>query len=196
MKIGILAIQGAFLEHKNILNTFKNIDIILIKTKKEIDNIDALIIPGGESSVMKKFIIDWDLYDNLNQFINIDKKPVFGTCAGSILLSNIIKTNNNIENGLFKSIDIKILRNGYGRQNASYSEEIIVKDIGKLNAIYIRAPIIYEYDKNICNVLSFDKYNNPTLIEKNNILICTFHPELSNNLIHKYFINKFILKNY
>ena len=193
INIGILAIQGAFIEHKNVLETIENINIFLIKTKYDIKNIDALIIPGGESSVMKKFILEWDLYETLNKFINIDKKPVFGTCAGSILLSNKVNTNNVIENGLFQSVNIEILRNGYGRQNASYIEKINIEKIGVIDAIYIRAPIIKNLDNN-CKILAYDKYNNPTLICYNNILLCTFHPELSNNLIHKYFITKYLYK--
>ena len=190
INIGILAIQGAFIEHKNVLETIENINIFLIKTKNDIQNIDGLIIPGGESTVMKKFILQWDLYETLNKFINIDKKPVFGTCAGSILLSNKVKTNNVIENGLFQSVNIEILRNGYGRQNASYIEKINIEKIGVIDAIYIRAPIIKNLDNN-CKILAYDKYNNPTLLKYHNILLCTFHPELTMNLIHKYFITNY-----
>ncbi len=185
--IGILAIQGAFIEHKNVLDSFNNVNTILIKMKKDIENLDGLIIPGGESSVMRKFIKDWDLYDSLYKYIFIDKLPVFGTCAGCILLSKIVITNDIEEEGLFPILDIKVKRNGYGKQISSFIENIKIENIGSLDTIYIRAPIIVSYNKKY-NIIS--KYNDmPTLLKHNNILVCTYHPELSTDLIHKYFLD-------
>ena len=113
------------------------------------------------------------LIDELHKFIHIDKKPVMGTCAGAIIISNLLSINTII-----------IERNSYGRQINSFMEIIDLKHIGAFNCIFIRAPKIIRISKG--EVLGYYK-KDPILIHIDNILLCTFHPELENNKIHKYF---------
>lgn len=190
MIIGILSIQGAFIEHKTILDSM-NINTKLVKTKDDFD-IDGLIIPGGESSVMKKFILEWNLYDILYEYIFILKKPIFGTCAGCILLSKIVINRGIKESGLFPILDIVVERNSYGTQQNSFIETTDIRDIGQFDCIFIRAPKIL----NSFNCHIYAKVNNhPIMLIDNNILACTFHPELINNSIHDFFIKNLVIKN-
>ena len=187
MIIGVLAIQGAFQEHIEILNKIKDytIESKLVKTIYDFNNLDALIIPGGESTVMTKFIINWNLLDTILEFIK--NKPVFGTCAGAILLS---------KNGLLKSTDIEIERNAYGSQINSFISNDYIENIGYFNCIFIRAPKIIKIPNSISDISILCKNQNDiTLIRQNNILLCTFHPELENEKIHKYFIDNFLIKS-
>lgn len=190
MIIGVLAIQGAYQEHIETLNKIKEytIESKLVKTKQDFNNLDALIIPGGESTVLSKFIVKWNLFDTILEFTK--NKPVFGTCAGAILLS---------KNGLLKVTDIELERNAYGSQINSFMSINYIKNIGNFNCIFIRAPKIINTDyleENSTNlnidILSKNN-NNIILIKQNNILLCTFHPELENSIIHEYFINNFVI---
>lgn len=189
--IGVLGIQGNFYEHISILKLLK-IQYKIIKNKNDFDDIDGLIIPGGESTAIKKYINDFELLDNLKKFILKKKKPVFGTCAGAILLSNIVINNNIKSEGLIQAIDCAIIRNSYGSQADSFIEKINIKEIGEYECIFIRAPKIININKD-CKVWA-DYNNNPIMISQENVLICTFHPELVNTKIHSFFINNF-LKN-
>ena len=189
MIIGVLAIQGAFIEHANTFTNLQEhydfeIKIKLVKHKKDFENLDALVIPGGESTVMSKFIIEWDLFDTMDNFIK--NKPVFGTCAGAILLSR---------NSIFNCSPIEIIRNAYGTQKDSFIINQNINNVGNLNCIFIRAPKIVHKIYNDCEIIHELDNNNPVMIKYKNILLCTFHPELDTTLIHKYFIDKFILNN-
>jgi len=187
--IGILGFQGAFFEHKNILDQLK-ISNLIVKTNDDLKKIDYLIIPGGESTVMTKFIIQQDLLKPLKQFILKDKRPVMGTCAGAILLSKIILDKNDLKIGLIPGIDVVTERNSYGSQIDSFIKNIKLDKIGNFNCIFIRAPKFKEIYDSECKILGYDN-GNPIMIKKNNILLCTFHPELENTQVHEYFINNF-----
>jgi 5'-phosphate synthase pdxT subunit len=187
--LGILGFQGAFFEHKNILDKIK-INSLIVKTNKDLKNIDALIIPGGESTVMTKFIIQQDLLNPLKKFILKDKKPVMGTCAGAILLSKVILDKNELKQGLIPAINLVTERNSYGSQINSFIKNIKLDKIGNFNCIFIRAPLFKQINDSSCEILGYDN-NNPIMIRKDNILLCTFHPELENTKIHEYFISNF-----
>ena len=111
IKIGILGLQGSIEEHKNIVNQ-QGLETIIVINPSDIENIDGLIIPGGESTVIRKMINENFLYKALYDYIFIQKKPVFGTCAGSIILSKKVLIGENITAGLFPILDIEIKRNG------------------------------------------------------------------------------------
>lgn len=187
--IGILGFQGAFFEHKKLLDQLEVTNFI-IKTHNDLKKVNALIIPGGESTVMTKFIIQQDLLNPLKKFILKDKRPVLGTCAGAILLSNIILDKNELKQGLIPAIDILTERNSYGSQIHSFIKDIKLDKIGNFNCIFIRAPIFKQINDSSCEILGYDN-DNPIMIRKDNILLCTFHPELENTQIHEYFINNF-----
>jgi len=183
MKIGILALQGDVREHINIL---KKLDAQPVKVKlpADLEDIDALIIPGGESTtislLMKKYKLDKAIKDKHKQGM-----PIYGTCAGAIILAKDIIESNQPKLGL---VDISIKRNDYGRQIDSFEADLSIKDIGNFKAIFIRSPMI----KNLYNgvqILSEHK-NKPVMVKQNNILITTFHPELTNDTrVHQYFLN-------
>ena len=187
MKIGVLSLQGDYLNH---INTLKELDISYCKVRysSDFDCIDGLIIPGGESTAIYNLIEKENLYDKILEFVNT--KPVYGTCAGLILLSKVILNNNYTKNiKSFNALDIEIERNGWGRQINSFIEEVKIKPFNeKFRAIFIRAPKIKSVNKDV-EILSEFK-GTPIMVRKDNILGTTFHPELTNDIrIHNYFSN-------
>lgn len=190
MKIGVLALQGAFIEHEKVLDKL-GIDYFEIRQKKDIFNqMDGLILPGGESTVMGKLLKDLDLFDTLQQMIH-NGLPVFGTCAGLILLSKKIV---NDASTYFKTMDIKVLRNAYGRQLGSFQTMAEFKGIGTIPMTFIRAPYIEKVEENV-EVLAI--VNEKIVAAKQqNQLVTAFHPELTNDIaVHQYFINMIKNKN-
>lgn len=187
--IGILGLQGNFYEHLRVLEGLQ-VKGIIIKYSYQLDTIDALIIPGGESTVMTNFIegAKDNLLDRLTRFIKIEKKPVMGTCAGAIILSKYILQNNVKIGGLIPAIDMVIERNSYGSQINSFMKILQLKDIGDFNCIFIRAPKIIE--TNNCDLLGYVN-NSPVMVRSENILLCTFHPELENAKLHRYFLQTY-----
>jgi 5'-phosphate synthase pdxT subunit len=188
LKIGVLSLQGDYQNHINRLREL-SIDSKKVRYPNDLDSLDGLIIPGGESTTMSKLIDREGLYEVINNFINT--KPVYGTCAGLILLSSIIKNNNQLKKNIksFKVLDIEIERNGWGRQINSFIKEIKIKPFKKkYKAIFIRAPKIKSLNKDIEILSKFS--DTPVMIKKGHILGTTFHPELTDDKrIHEYFIN-------
>ena len=181
--VGILSLQGAFNKHAQALEKL-NVNHISVKYPKDLTTCDALIIPGGESTSFSKLIYNNKLYDCLKEFAS--KQPVFGTCAGLILLSNI-STEHVTGLGI---LDIKIERNGWGRQINSFNKSILLNGMtsSNFNAVFIRAPRILKLNNKDTKILS-TLYDEPVLIQNKKCLGATFHPELTSDLtIHKYFI--------
>lgn len=183
MKIAVLALQGAFIEHEKMLKQL-NVDCFEIRQKKDaMQDFDGLILPGGESTVIGKLLHELDLFDILKEKIE-SGLPVFGTCAGLILLAKKI---NNDDRTHLATMDISVVRNAYGRQLGSF------KTIEKFNDVYIempfiRAPYIQEVSSE-CKVLSIVD-NKIVAARLNNQLVTAFHPEVSTDTtVHKYFIN-------
>ena len=183
--IGILGFQGDFLEHQQILNQL-GVKTIIIKNKIDLEKIDGLIIPGGESTTIKRFIEKKNMLKPLKKFILEDKKYVMGTCAGAIILSKKTVSKGQIVDGIIPAMDIVTERNSYGSQINSFIKTIKLKEIGEYNCIFIRAPKILKVNHGI--VFGYEN-NNPIMVRNENILICTFHPELENSDIHKYFLD-------
>lgn len=185
MKIGILALQGAFIEHKYMLDKL-GVESFEIRQKKDLENnMDGLILPGGESSVMGKLLRDLDLFDILKNKIE-NGLPVFGTCAGMILLAKEI---GNDDRRHFSTMNIEVKRNAYGRQLGSFSVLSDFKGIGNVEMVYIRAPYVNKVLSNDVEILSIveDKI---TAVREKNMLAVAFHPELtSDSKVHEYFIS-------
>ena len=183
MKIGILALQGAFIEHKDMLDKL-GIDSFEIRQLKDIEqDFDGLILPGGESSVMGKLLRDLGLFDPLREKIK-NGLPVFGTCAGMILLAKEI---DNDERRHFSCMDITVKRNAYGRQLGSFSTREKFKGIGEVEMVFIRAPFVSEVKEGV-DILSIVN-DNIVAVRQKNMLATSYHPELTNDLsVHKYFI--------
>ncbi|ASQ48081.1 glutamine amidotransferase subunit PdxT [Leptotrichia sp. oral taxon 498] len=188
MKIGVLALQGAFAEHRKMLKKL-GIESFEIRKKSDLSNavnnndIDGLIIPGGESTVIGKLLYDLDLFDDIKKLI-LEGLPVFGTCAGLILLAREIENDSRTYLG---AMDIKVRRNAYGRQLGSFFTESEFKGIGVIPMTFIRAPYISSVGKNV-EVLS-EVDGNVVAARENNILVTSYHPELNDNLkVHKFFV--------
>lgn len=184
MKIGVLALQGSFKEHINTLIKC-NVDTVEVRLPKDLEDVNGLIIPGGESTtilkLMKKFGLDKAIIKKYSEGM-----VIYGTCAGAILLAKNIVDSKQASLGL---IDISIRRNAYGRQIDSFEAELDIENIGKVRGVFIRAPII-ESTTNGAKVLATFNHK-AVFVEQNNILVSTFHPELtSDTKIHKYFLSK------
>jgi len=183
MKIGILALQGDVREHKNILKKL-NINPIDVKLPEDLSDLDGLIIPGGESTTIIKLIKKYNLDKKIIEKYK-DGMSIYGTCAGAIILAKNIIGSSQPKLGL---ADISIKRNDYGRQINSFESELSIKEIGDFKGIFIRAPVIKSLH-NGAEVLA-EHQNNPVMVRQDNLLITTFHPELSNDTrIHQYFLD-------
>ena len=188
MKIGVLALQGAFAEHRKMLEKL-GIESFEIRKKSDLSNavdnndIDGLIIPGGESTVIGKLLYDLDLFDDIKKLI-LEGLPVFGTCAGLILLAKEIENDSRTYLG---AMDIKVRRNAYGRQLGSFFTESEFKGVGVIPMTFIRAPYISSVGKNVEILSEVD--GNVVAAKENNILVTSYHPELNDNLkVHKFFV--------
>jgi 5'-phosphate synthase pdxT subunit len=202
LRIGVLSIQGDIEE--NILSCKAALaesdvtgEVVKVKNYDEILDIDGLIIPGGESTVIGTLMSlkqsNWDL---LNQKIN-QGLPVLATCAGMILLANKVqdKTIGETKQKLLKNLDITVERNAFGRQHESFETDLNIQIIGEkpFKAVFIRGPIVKETGKDVQIIAKHD--NKIVAVQQNNIIGTSFHPELTeDNRIHSYFI-KSILKN-
>ena len=188
MKIGVLALQGAFAEHIKMLEKL-GIESFEIRKKSDLSNavnnndVDGLIIPGGESTVIGKLLYDLDLFDDIKKLI-LKGLPVFGTCAGLILLAKEIENDNRTYLG---AMDIKVRRNAYGRQLGSFFTESEFKGLGVVPMTFIRAPYISSVGKKVEILSEVD--GNVVAAKENNILVTSYHPELNDDLkVHEFFI--------
>ena len=183
MVIAVLALQGAFIEHERMLQKL-GATTIELRQKSDLDlEFDGLVIPGGESTVMGKLLRELDMYDTLKE--RIEKGlPVFGTCAGMILLAKHIDNDSRVHLG---TLDIDVKRNAYGRQTGSFYTLDEFKGIGKVPMTFIRAPYISAVHNDV-EVLA--TVNNNIVAARNKTqLVTSFHPELNDSLeVHRYFI--------
>ena len=191
MKIGVLCLQGAFIEHINILNKL-GAETFEIRQKKDIEqDFDGIVLPGGESTTMGKLLRELDIYDTLSKAI---KKgiPVFGTCAGLLLLAKEI---DNDDRRHLATLNIVAKRNAYGRQLGSFNtiEKFNGKDIPMT---FIRAPYVDSVGENVKILSVVD--NKIVAVREGNQLATAFHPELTDCYdVHKYFmemVNEYIKK--
>lgn len=181
MRIGILALQGAFAEHEKSLSEL-GIEHFEIRQKTDLDaSFDGLIIPGGESTVQGKLLTELGMMDEIKRLIG-DSLPVFGTCAGLILLAERIENDTRSH---IATMDITAVRNAYGRQLGSF-HTVSSFSGEKIPMTFIRAPYIKDVGKNV-EVLS-EVDGKIVAARENNQLVTAFHPELSDDLtVHKYF---------
>lgn len=184
MRIGVLALQGAVREHIKLIEQLGH-EGLAIKKLEQLNDIDGLIIPGGESTAIGKLMIKYGLDVAIKEFSQ-QKKPIFGTCAGLIILANKI---NGMDECYLEIMDIAVERNAFGRQKESFEVDIKVKGIAEdFRAVFIRAPYIIEVGDDV-NILA--EYDNKIVAARQGHLICSaFHPELTEDTrIHEYFID-------
>ena len=181
--VGVLALQGAYDAHARVL-TALGATPRLVRTPEALEGIDALIIPGGESTTILKFLERDSFFEALADFVH--KKPAFGTCAGAILLAKDVAHSSQRS---LDALDITVERNAYGRQNDS---TILIESTslpgGPLEMVFIRAPRISRLGTGIETLAKRD--GDPVLIRSGHLLAATFHPELSHDLrIHQIFLD-------
>ena len=184
MNIGILAVQGAFIEHEQILQKL-GIQSMEIRCREDLKKpFDGLIIPGGESTVQGKLLKELEMFDTIKEMIE-DGMPVFGTCAGLILLAKSLENDSRTHLG---TMDITAVRNAYGRQLGSFYTEEDFADVGKIPMTFIRAPYIKAAGKDVEILAKAD--GNIVAARQGNQLVTAFHPELnSDTRVHSYFID-------
>jgi len=185
-KIGILAIQGDVQEHTLVLNQI-GVEVAEVRLPDELDGLDGLIIPGGESTTIIQLI---DLYGLRNPLISKIQSgmPTWGTCAGMIVLAGSLIDERPDPLHL---MDIEVSRNAFGAQVDSFESFISVKHIGdsKIRAVFIRAPVVTKVGKNVEIMAKLDN-GIPVCVRDQNMLATAFHPELTeDNRIHQYFVD-------
>ncbi|SEM74937.1 5'-phosphate synthase pdxT subunit [Paenibacillus sp. cl141a] len=183
MKVGVLALQGAVAEHIRSI-TLAGAEGVPIKKVEQLDGIDGLIIPGGESTTIGKLMRKYDFMDAIRQF-SAQGKPIFGTCAGLIVLAERIQGD---EEAHLKLMDITVARNAFGRQRESFETDLPVKGIDEtVRAVFIRAPLILEVGPGV-EVLSTYKDEIVTARQEH-LLAASYHPELTDDYrLHQYFV--------
>ncbi len=192
LTIGVLALQGAVQEHLDCLNSLPEVTGIPIKKVSDLEGIDGLILPGGESTAIGKLLQEYQLSLPLINKIR-DGLPVWGTCAGMILLAKTIVDQPNCHLGL---MDISVRRNAYGSQLDSFVTNARIPEvsISPLPLVFIRAPYVEKAGSSVKILATVaDKI---VAVEQANMLATSFHPELTGNLdFHKYFVAKVSNKN-
>lgn len=185
MKIGILALQGDFAEHINIIDKL-GIQPIEIRQPAQLEALDGLIIPGGESTTMLKLMHSYNLFQPIKELAN-NGLPIMGTCAGMVLLA---KKVSNPDMNTLSLMDIEVRRNAFGRQLDSFETGIAIPLLGDepFPAVFIRAPLIVSVGSDV-DIIGRLPDNKIVAARQGNILALSFHPELSNDSrIHRYFL--------
>lgn len=182
-RIGVLALQGAFAAHCECLSSV-GVEPVEIRTPAQLDTVEALLMPGGESSTMSQLLESSGLFDAITQRLS-DGMPTFGTCAGMILLASEILDGRSDQRS-FSAIDISVRRNAFGRQVDSF-ESTISTSVGEFHGVFIRAPRIERVGAGVEIVGALG--DEPVLVRQGNVLAASFHPELTSDArLHEYFV--------
>ncbi len=185
MNIGVLAVQGDFAEHIAILRRI-GVDAREVRLPEQLDALDGLIIPGGESTTLSRLMSIYHLREPVAQ-LAAEGHPVWGTCAGMIMLANEITEQDPVPLGL---MDISVRRNAFGRQVDSFEQplQIVPLDPEPYHCIFIRAPVVIRVGPSV-EVLSSLDDGRPVAVRQSNLLATSFHPELTGDTrIHQYFV--------
>jgi len=202
MRIGVLALQGAFAEHISVLHRLEA-DTLPVRLPHQLVGLDGLIIPGGESTTMTGLMLDYNLRTEISRKA-IEGLPVFGTCAGMILLARDVD-DNHVQP--IAAMAIKVRRNAFGRQKESFEADLSIPVLGEkpFPGVFIRAPIIESADDNVEVLACLTNENNlvaaedtgtsaaePVIVavRQGRLLACAFHPELTDDVrFHRYFLD-------
>ena len=189
-QIGVLAVQGAFIEHERILKSL-GAEVFEIRQLRDLDrHLDGLVLPGGESTVQGKLLHDLGLFEPLRERIE-SGLPTFGTCAGLILLAEKLSNDGHT---YFATTPVSVERNAYGRQLGSFYTEENFDGIGKIPMTFIRAPLIQRASQDVQILATVQ--NQIVAVRYKNQLAISFHPELNSDLrVHKYFVEEIVKAN-
>ena len=186
IKVGVLAVQGAVAEHLELLNQIPDVCAQEVKYLDELNEIDGLIIPGGESTAIGRLLRDFNLLQPLKERI-LNGMPVWGTCAGMILLAKSLENDPMVHLGV---MDITVERNAYGRQLGSFETELVVKEVSsnKIPLVFIRAPYVTQTKSTVSTLLEID--DRIVACRQQHMLATSFHPELTKDTtFHRYFVD-------
>ncbi|MDF1511110.1 pyridoxal 5'-phosphate synthase glutaminase subunit PdxT [Robertmurraya sp. DFI.2.37] len=183
IKVGVLALQGAVREHVQAIEAC-GAEAVVIKKKEQLANVEGLVMPGGESTAIRRLIDKYDFMDELKKFAQAGK-PMFGTCAGLILLARNVVGHDEPHIGV---MDVTVERNSFGRQRESFEANLTISGIAEnYNAVFIRAPHIVNAGENV-EILA-KHHERIVMARDGNLLGCSFHPELTDDYrITAYFI--------
>ena len=189
MIVGVLALQGDFAEHIHLLQKI-GVESRKVRLPEQLNELDALILPGGESTTIGKLIVDYGLREPLREFGK--EKPIWGTCAGAILLSK----DAHREQPLLELMDISVERNAFGRQVDSFEIDLDVDALASIDpqnppfhAVFIRAPLLESRDGDDVEVLATIEDEKAVAIQQGKLFATSFHPELTeDDRFHRYFI--------
>ncbi|MFT8310550.1 MAG: pyridoxal 5'-phosphate synthase glutaminase subunit PdxT [Sporolactobacillus sp.] len=182
VKIGVLALQGAVSEHVHSLEV-SGAETALVKNARDLDGLDGLVLPGGESTMMRRIMDRYDLFEAVKNFA--EQKPVFGTCAGLILMAKQIEGRRGPHLAL---LDIDVKRNAFGRQVDSFEADLEIKGISETYiGVFIRAPYIKSAAENVDVLATCEGHI--VACRQGRFLACAFHPELTDDpAMHRYFV--------
>ena len=184
MRIGVLAVQGAFIEHEKMIEALGH-EAFEIRQKRDLEQeFDGLILPGGESTVIGKLLRELDLFDILHKKIR-EGMPVLGTCAGLILLAEKLSGDDTV---YFGTLPVTVKRNAYGRQLGSFQTVAEIAHIGEIPLTFIRAPYIECADDGVEILAKVD--GNIVAVQYGNQIGISFHPEVTDcTAVHEYFLS-------
>ncbi|UTR12400.1 pyridoxal 5'-phosphate synthase glutaminase subunit PdxT [Evansella sp. LMS18] len=183
INIGVLALQGAVREHVKALQA-PDVNVVVVKKSEQLEQIDGLVFPGGESTTMRRLINKYGFYEPLKHFAE-KGKPVFGTCAGAILMAKELVGHKEPHIAV---MDITVERNAFGRQRESFETLLKVKGIGEdVEGVFIRAPIIRQAGEGVDILAEYD--GEIVAARQGPFLACSYHPELTDDFrMHQYFV--------
>jgi len=186
MKVGVLALQGAFARHSEVLTGLGAVPLE-VRTPGDLDAVDAMVVPGGESTTMSMLLDSSGLQPSLAERL-ADGLPVLGTCAGMILLA-VRVTDGRDDQRSFGAIDIDVRRNGYGRQVDSFEDQLSVTGLdAPFHGVFIRAPVVERVGSDVEVLATVDGV--PVLCREGAVLVSSFHPEMSGDgRIHERFLD-------
>ncbi|HTP10732.1 MAG TPA: pyridoxal 5'-phosphate synthase glutaminase subunit PdxT [Anaerolineae bacterium] len=188
MKIGVLALQGAFIEHEKMLQRL-GVEAVEVRLPKDLEGCAGVIIPGGESTTIGKLAVQYNLIEPLREMAR-SGKPLWGTCAGLIFMAKDVQRDQP----LLGLMDVTVQRNAFGRQVDSFEANISIKGVDgdkPFHAIFIRAPLIESVGDGVDVLALVEKDDQEVIVaaQQGNLLVTSFHPELSNDdRFHRYFV--------
>lgn len=190
-RVGVLSLQGDVAEHMAMLSTL-GAEAVKVRTLEQLDGVDALVMPGGESTTIAHLLVTSGLNDALALKLK-EEMPVLGTCAGLILLSSEVLDGRR-DQWSYGALDVAVRRNGYGRQIASFESELDVKGLGHVPGIFIRAPRIERVGDDVEILATLDHDDgageHPVFVRQGKVWGLSFHPELSSDArVHELFLN-------